>query len=484
MNCHDVQSHLSAGIDGELPAESGQSLAAHLAECPDCRSQSEALQQLNKGLTRTLAPQREAAMRIAEGVIATLHSERAAMATRPPTAARSSGAATQTLKMFAAAAAGFLLAWLMFAPARRDMAQHEQKPAPHIVAPPNIAPTVISPQEPSLARLTVSTGSVEVRQPGHAEWSLTSNADAFRCSSGTEVRTGKGVRCELETGDLCTIRLNEATELAVRSPREIELRAGQIWCSSPTDVSLQIVSASYKQPRAETTRSAWSCVCPSDGTLLSEVDASGGCRISAAGGEINVTLGNVQQTLQRGEIARIVEGQLVIEPRHADALLSTSWMQSLLMRKGHDSPELGDRVNRLLANLGRSKMANLYEDEIRSLGEHAVLPLLRFVQSPTSRDDPHQRQSAMAIIADVAPTWVIGDLIGLLSDDEPHVRTQAATALLRLTRQTHGRAPTAWSAPLSDCEESLQRWHQWWQTNAHRYEPREKNPTPTVSPRA
>ena len=159
-------------------------------------------------------------------------------------------------------------------------------------------------------------------------------------------------------------------------------------------------------------------------------------------------------------------------------------MQSLLMRKGHDSPELGDRVNRLLANLGRSKMANLYEDEIRSLGEHAVLPLLRFVQSPTSRDDPYQRQSAMAIIADVAPTWVIGDLIGLLSDDEPHVRTQAATALLRLTRQTHGRAPTAWSAPLSDCEESLQRWHQWWQTNAHRYEPREKNPTPTVSPRA
>ncbi|MEK6262410.1 MAG: hypothetical protein AABP62_27745 [Planctomycetota bacterium] len=233
-----------------------------------------------------------------------------------------------------------------------------------------------------------------------------------------------------------------------------------------------------------TFKTALSCVCPSDGTLLSEVDQSGGCRISAAGGEINVTLGREQQTLKRGEIARIVEGQLVIERHHADALLSTSWMQSLLVRKGHDSAELGDRVNRLLANLGRSKMANLYEDEIRSLGEHAVLPLLRFVQSPTSRDDPGKRLSAMAIIADVAPTWVIGDLIGLLSDDEPHVRTQAATALLRLTRQTHGRAPAAWSAPLSECEESLQRWQQWWQTNAHRYEPREKKPTPAVSPRA
>lgn len=474
MNCHDVQSQLPAWLDGELTADAAELLVAHLGECSVCQAEVEALQNLDARLTWAFSFQREAATRIADSVTAAFNDETVA-ATMPVTnPARSSGVAAEWLKVIVAAAAGFLLAWLIFAPARREVAREE----------PQSPPSVVPQPQPSLAKLTVSTGSVEVRQPGQSEWSITSDLASFRCPSGTEVRTGAGVRCELETDARCTVRLNEATELAVRSAREIELRAGQVWCSSPADVSLQVVSTSRHNPRANAPQPAWSLVCPSNSVVQGEVDAGGGCRIFTANGEVDVTLGKEQQRLKRGEVAQIVDGNLVIEPHHADALLSTSWMQSLLVRKGHDSAELGDRVNRLLANLGRSKMANLYEDEIRSLGEHAVLPLLRFVQSPTSRDDPVKRQSAMTIIVDVAPTWLVGDLIGLLSDDEPYVRRQAATALLRLTRQDHGRAPADWSAPLSECEESLQRWRLWWEANAHRYELREKKPASTGSPRA
>ena len=497
MDCHDVRSQLPAWLDDELNVDARGPLEAHLEACPNCRAAAESLQRLDADLTRAFSPQREAAARLAARVAEALQREppltsgatgeglrspvffEATGGPKPPPVAPLANAArprtvlSQWAILFMAAAAGFMLALLIFPPSPRQIAQHDDNS-------PRVAPR----PEPSLARLVVSTGDVEVRPPGETDWTVASESDHFRCPSDTEVRTGAGVRCELETIDRCTIRLNEGTELTVRSRREIELRAGQVWCSSPSDVSLHVISTAMSKPAVPSEGAAWSCVCPSNATLLSQVDADGGCRIFTASGEIDVTLGKEQQRLKQGEVARIADGKLVIEAHHADALLSTSWMHSLLMRKGHTSEELGDRVNRLLASVGRSKLDNLYEDEIRSLGEHCVLPLLRYVQSPLSREDPPRRHRAMLILTDVAPTWAVGELIGLLADDESLVRVQAAIALQRLTRQTQGRAPKDWSAPLSECEATLGAWQKWWQANAHRYPPPDAKPAATSSPKA
>ena len=53
----------------------------------------------------------------------------------------------------------------------------------------------------------------------------------------------------------------------------------------------------------------------------------------------------------------------------------------MLALKGADHPEFVERLNDLLSQIGHAKLSNLYEDEIRRLGDPAVWPLLRFLAS-------------------------------------------------------------------------------------------------------
>jgi hypothetical protein len=490
QSCLDIQSHLSTWLDGELAGDVSEVVRDHLAECSECRAFAEALQQLDTTFEKSAAIHNEAVARIAVNVLSSIANDRTSGpevlkdahhtplksdVLRPDTPQRARPLAesvTPFLIPFVTAAAGFLLAWMIFAPSSHAVVTNEEPP-PAI----NVQEPEPPPVEPSVARLVAATGSVECRPPGQADWSVLSEKTSARCSRGTKVRTAAGVRCELETEDHCTIRLNEGTELAIRSPREIELCSGEVWCRSTSDVELQVVAVS-RQHVASSAKLPFCFTCPANGSLMSEVDPQGRCRIQSATGDVDVSLGETKRRLKRGEIARFDKGQLIIEPHHADSLLATSWMQPLLVLKGHDSPELGDRVNRLLANLGRSKLDNLYEDEIRSMGDYAVLPLLRFVQSESSREAPNQRHRAMSIVADMAPAWLIGDLIELLADTEPAVRIQAAVALERLTRLSQGREPAQWSAPLPERNESLERWRIWWKENSGRYERRQKGSDP------
>ena len=50
MNCHEVQEHLSAWMDGEAPEELRQPLADHLAGCPACRVELAMLERLHEAL--------------------------------------------------------------------------------------------------------------------------------------------------------------------------------------------------------------------------------------------------------------------------------------------------------------------------------------------------------------------------------------------------------------------------------------------------
>jgi len=508
QSCLDIQSHLSAWFDGELTDDLKEVVDTHLVDCSECGQVAESLRNLDAKFANSATIWNEAAARIAVNVLdavakrpgddlrpASVAHTKPRHNTRPDTLAERTPVPEErisnefrshssrppafqkgrVLSPLVAAVAGFLLAWLIFAPSSREVARNDQT-QPHVEV--LVETPAPAPVKPSLARFVASTGSVEVRQSSQAEWSEVCDLNSFRCPSGTEVRTPAGVCCELETGDRCTIRLNEATELAIRSPHEIELRSGQVWCSATSSAELQVVAATFPRTKSNVNppnANPFACwTCPANGSLISEVDSVGNCRVQCANGDVHVSLGETKQRLKQGEIARFDNGRLRIESHHADALLMTTWMQPLLVLKGHENPELGDRVNRLLANLGRSKLEHLYEDEIRGLGEFATLPLLRFVQSEASHQTPDQRLRAMLIFTDIAPSWLVGDLIGLLADREPQVRVQAALALERLTRQSQGRAPMQWSAPLPELQESLNQWHRWWERNSQRYDQRQK----------
>jgi len=56
MKCTEVQEHLSAWLDGEIPGELEPRLAEHLAACPACQAELAALKRLDAALAGLETP--------------------------------------------------------------------------------------------------------------------------------------------------------------------------------------------------------------------------------------------------------------------------------------------------------------------------------------------------------------------------------------------------------------------------------------------
>ena len=76
----------------------------------------------------------------------------------------------------------------------------------------------------------------------------------------------------------------------------------------------------------------------------------------------------------------------------------------------------------------------------------------------------------MNLTADLAPVWVIPDLIDLLEDSDPSVRQLAAGTLNRLTGINRGLAAPQWRDEPNDAQRTaIADWRSWWATHHHQY---------------
>jgi ferric-dicitrate binding protein FerR (iron transport regulator) len=431
MDCEKAAALLSGELDGALAPEERAQFDAHLGQCATCRATREAFRLQDAELRRAFAPRREAAVAVAERVIAQL----AATPPKPRTLPR-------WLPMLLSAAAGFLLAVGIFRPWEK-----------HPVPPP---PYVEATTPPETVQLAVATGPVEVLPPRETTWK------SFACPSSVEVgcrvRTPAETRCELRTKDGSEVRLNGGTELTFQTGRQLELALGQMLAS----VAVAATPFEVKVPEATVTATGtqfdlWSKPAETTLTVL-----QGSTRVSGAGAD---------ETVSTGEAARIAKGQVEKYPVQ-DLIRATRWVHEILVLKGRNNPELAKRVDDLFAQIGASKTSYMSEEEIRALGDHCVLPLTRFIQSDRSRlpGEKHRRVEAARILADLAQPWSIPDLIEMLADDDKDVRYFAAKGLERLTQKSHGREPAAWrDQPRQTLDGSIQEWRSWWQKNKDRY---------------
>jgi HEAT repeat protein len=150
--------------------------------------------------------------------------------------------------------------------------------------------------------------------------------------------------------------------------------------------------------------------------------------------------------------------------------LETAWVNSVLALRGSEHPELVERVNRLLANVGNAKLSMLYEDELRRLGDDGVAPLLAYLASTAKSPGEKRRATAANIVADVAQARWIPDLIELLTDANADVRYHAARGLERLTARDQGCNPDTWKTePWRTCQPAHEKWREWWAANRDRY---------------
>jgi FecR protein/Putative zinc-finger len=451
MRCEEVLNQLNARADGELRPEDAAGLDAHLAECSQCRTAAEGLQAIDAELRRAFVPRRDAAARLAESAAAAVRASAGASVSIGPPPLPAPGLAWG--QAFLALAAGFLLAVAIFRP-------WQQRPVA----------LDSSPQPEPIAHLAVASGPVEVRaafQPTYLTCPV-----AAPIERDSIIRTGPTARCEISLDDGNALRLDCNTEIKLRESEVVEVNRGRLWsCSQPGRRALEIQSGGGTIVAKEAAQLAVDC-------------QPKAVRLIVVDGTVNVRTGQDSMEVGPGKQVRIIQGKLEEAPEPCDAFLETAWVNSVLALSSSEHPELVERVNQLLANVGAAKLSLLYEDELRRLGDGGVPPLLAYLAS--TRDTPNvaQRATAARIVADVAQARRIADLIGLLTDANALVRFHAARGLERLTGRDQGCTARAWqSEPWTACEGAHQKWLDWWAANRDRYPAARRDiPTPKSPP--
>ena len=510
MKCEDALPLINAWVDREIADEDRVALESHFGACEDCQAIADELRLADSDLTRAFESDRDAARDVASAVISSLPSllppaggeggrrpdeggvegeanavspessspSPALRAPSPPQGregtvlAREESRPVDWRSLAMAVVVGFLLALVIFPPSAHQNPGPPTETAGEEVERPKPGPDSESPRDNGFSRiatLVAATGDVQFAS-GTGSW-RDASTPLIQCPSDGKVRTAKGARAELVTSDGAVIRMNGDTEVTLKSSREVELQKGQVFCRAPDDVGIEVFSCerpSSPSTQPPTQKVSWAASGSGKGFLSSVSPEGAGQVVTPPGSTVSLKTESGRHELKSGQSATIINGQ--VQPGGlGDPLLAASWIHPLLIRKGHNDPELKERVDELLAQIGHNKMSMLYEREIRSLGEHCVLPLIRYVQSPISMKEPGRRGSAMSIVADLAPSLVIEDLISLLKDESPEVRYQAAGALFRLTGETLERSPDDWRKPLSECQETIETWSAWWQTNRGRF---------------
>jgi ferric-dicitrate binding protein FerR (iron transport regulator) len=437
MRCEDALNQLNARADGELRAEDAAWLDAHLAECLQCRAVAEGLPAMDAELRRAFSGRREAAAGLAENVSAIVRESSRATASLSPAVAPAHQVAWAQVLM--GLAAGFLRAIALFRP-------WQAQP---------VGPASLPPLQP-VARLAVASGPVEV-QPASQLQSFTC-PEAGPIEGDSIVRTGPTARCEIALDDGNALRLDCNTEVKLHKNEVVEIKRGRLACPSIRSggKGLEVESGGGKIVARPAAQFAVDCRPP-------------GARLIVVDGPVSVHTAEKSVEVEPGKQVRIVDGKLE-EPKWCDPSLETAWVNSVLALRSSQHPELVERVNQLLANVGAAKLSLLYEDELRRLGDDGVPPLLAYLASTRETPNVAQRATAARIVADVGGARWIADLIELLTDANADVRFHAARGLERLTGRNQGCDARTWQTQSwGTCEGAHQKWLNWWAENHDRY---------------
>jgi hypothetical protein len=319
-----------------------------------------------------------------------------------------------------------------------------------------------------VAHLALATGTIEVKPPGATDWQVMATGASIAPDS--RIRTGENIRCEVVMADDSTIRLNGNTEVSISAKRNLDLKQGQMWSSvSPGAIPFTVAVA---QANILAIGTQFDIVANPQQPEATLTVIEGSTKIVGKGGERVVNFGNK---------VRIIDGTPG-EQQTANLLTATRWVNELMMMKGRDNAELQKRVDGLLAAIGNEKMAYMMEDEIKALGDHCVLPLTRYVQSPLSSGPANagKRRQAARILTEMSQPWSIPYLIELLKDDDGEVRYYSARALQRLVGDSVGRSPEQWRQQPSAGK--YNEWVSWWQNNRERYPTGPMGPSPSPTP--
>ena len=415
MTCNECSSQLSALLDGELTRFEEETIRAHLAGCPDCRLALEELQELDTLLGGRLTPGS------LEGTFSAfdqrLAASTASLVTLPAPARHTAQSGSRGFgAVLLSSLALVALLVLLRGPG----------------SPSRSSATI------EVAKVAVAVGGVEVMRPGDNRWVALPQASAsVDLEEGCRLRTSGEGLCEVLTSCEGTLRLNRETEVVVHRLEKVELVRGQLWGQAARQCALNVQlppqTVPEAPPRERISLATFSC--PSSSEMQWKVEDSQATCLALTSPSLSVTCENSTYSIGKGEAMTMANGRPDEVAFRTDPLAATSWQMPLLARKPPDDAELQGRLDSMLAVIGETKISYLYEEQIRELGPAGAAPLLAYVRSQRSRENPERRHRAMKLISETASADQIEGIETLLSDDDSTVRESAAAALRRLKQE-------------------------------------------------
>lgn len=283
----------------------------------------------------------------------------------------------------------------------------------------------------SVAQIVRFVGNIEFKPSTDAEWETWTEHEPRSLESGSAIRTSSASLCEITTPHDGTLRINQESEIVLHRSNDVELIRGEFWYQ--TGANEFKIRAPNPVPSTVPSVIPQLFVCPQDSRVQCWLERQTLHCGAVSNRELTLRLSDQSQcTLEAGQWIAITSGLTASERGQFDPVHATAWQLPLLLQRSTDDAELQGLLVAMLAQLGRSKMQHLYENQIRNLGPTGAVPLVAFVKSPRSLVEPELRHQAMRIVADLAPESTRGDLSDLAHDRDATVAQYAKHALARL----------------------------------------------------
>jgi hypothetical protein len=223
-------------------------------------------------------------------------------------------------------------------------------------------------------------------------------------SDGTEVRLDRGARVVLK-------------------PRRVDLLAGRVWS--------RVVPGEPFLFEAEEARVTVT------GTELSLRRDPEATRVQLFSGSATVEGAGASRELLAGQEVELADGTLSPVRRIWSEAVATGWMVELMAKSGTRDRDLAVHVDRLLEELGRTKISHLEEgDIVRDLSESCRIPVARFLVSEGAAAEPEARRKAARVLRSIADPSVAAEVARALRDPDAEVRVAAAETFKRLSKGT------------------------------------------------
>ena len=245
-------------------------------------------------------------------------------------------------------------------------------------------------------------------------------------ADGSEVRLDRGARVELR--DIVAPEF----EGEIWGGREIAVLAGRAWARVAQGDLFGVVAG---PARVRVT-----------GTELSVARSDERTEVLLHSGSAQVEAAGVARDLIAGQEVEFANGKLSEARRTYSEAIATGWMIELYAYAGRHERDLADHMDRMLAEMGRRKMAHVEEEElVRDLGPVCRVPVARFLVSEAAQAESEiaARRKAARVLERIADPSVAAELAAALRDPDAQVRVSAAKAIQWVSKGAACTTPEA-----------------------------------------